>query len=131
MCQGIRKKALTLAAIPISFLAVQYLLPLTLPFLLGAALLVRYGKCKMKIPDFQWRWTIPVTGILLIAADYLYFYAISLPDIQISVLSLVRRSSCVITFLCGAYLFHDKHIWKKAAALSIILLGIVLLALAD
>ena len=36
MCQGIRKKALTLAAIPISFLAVQYLLPLTLPFLLGA-----------------------------------------------------------------------------------------------
>ena len=56
MCQGIRKKALTLAAIPISFLAVQYLLPLTLPFLLGAALaiasepMVRFFTGRLHLP---------------------------------------------------------------------------------
>ena len=40
MSPMIRKRAVILAAIPIVFLAVQYLLPLILPFLLGAALAV-------------------------------------------------------------------------------------------
>ena len=40
MSSAIRKRAMILAAIPIVFLAVQYVLPLILPFLLGAALAV-------------------------------------------------------------------------------------------
>ena len=40
MSSGIRKKAMVLATIPVIFLALQYLLPLALPFLLGAALAV-------------------------------------------------------------------------------------------
>ena len=40
MSPGIRKKAIALVALPISFLVIQYLLPLALPFLLGAALAV-------------------------------------------------------------------------------------------
>ena len=40
MSSAIRKRAMILAAIPIVFLTVQYLLPLILPFLLGATLAV-------------------------------------------------------------------------------------------
>ena len=40
MSPAIRKKAMVLAVIPVIFLAVQYLLPLLLPFLLGTALAV-------------------------------------------------------------------------------------------
>ncbi len=123
------KYLLNTLAIPRS--TVQFWFSVDLVILLGMALLLRWCFLKKTVSGFQWRWTIPVTGILLIVADYLYFYAISMPEIQISVLSLVRRSSCVITFLCGAYLFRDKNILKKALALSAILLGIVLLALAD
>ena len=79
---------------------------------------------------FQWRWTIPATGILLIAADFLYFYAVSMPDIHISILSLVRRCNCIVTFGFGVWLFHDTNIKRKALALLFILLGVIILALA-
>ena len=56
MSPGIRKRAVMLAAIPVSFLIVQYLLPLILPFLLGSALamgaepLVRFFCRKLHLP---------------------------------------------------------------------------------
>lgn len=78
---------------------------------------------------FSWRWTIPVTGVLLIVSDLVYFHAVSLPDAQISMISLLRRCSCVITFAAGAMIFRDKNVVKKFYALLIVLLGILLLAL--
>ncbi len=127
-CSALFDKYL-LGSLQMSRITVQFWFSVDLVFLLGTAWLVR-AACFGKKHQFQWRWTIPATGILLIAADYLYFYAVSLPETQIAILSLVRRSSCVITFLFGAYLFHDRNIWKKMAALCAILLGILLLALA-
>lgn len=78
---------------------------------------------------FSWRWTIPITGVLLIVSDLVYFQAVSLPDAQISMISLLRRCSCVITFVAGAMIFRDKNVVKKFLALLIVLLGILLLAL--
>jgi uncharacterized membrane protein len=78
---------------------------------------------------FNWRLTIPVTGVLLIVSDLVYFHAVSLPDAQISMISLLRRCSCVITFAAGAMIFKDKNVVKKFYALLIVLIGIVLLAL--
>lgn len=78
---------------------------------------------------FTWRWTIPVTGVLLIVSDLVYFHAVSLPDAQISMISLLRRCSCVITFAAGAMIFKDKNVIKKLYALLIVLFGIALLAL--
>ena len=79
---------------------------------------------------FEWRWTIPLTGIFLIAADYLYFYALSVPDTHISILSLVRRSNCIVSFGAGVFFFHDRNVRQKAGALALILAGVALLALA-
>lgn len=79
--------------------------------------------------SFTWRWTIPVTGVLLIVSDLVYFQAVSLPDAQISMISLLRRCSCVITFIFGSIIFRDKNVVKKFYALLIVLLGILLLAL--
>ncbi|MBP5182968.1 MAG: DMT family transporter [Lentisphaeria bacterium] len=107
----------------------QLYFSIDLVFVLGLACLIRM-LCFKKGHVFRWRWSVPLTGILLIAADFLYFYAVSIPETQISILSLVRRSSCVITFAVGAKVFRDKHVWKKALALAGILAGIALLALA-
>ena len=108
---------------------VQFWFSIDLVFILGAAFLVRslfFGQKRR----FEWRWSIVFTGILLILADYLYFYAVSLPDIHISILSLVRRCSCIVTFGVGVYYFRDAHIKRKAVALVLILSGVFLLALA-
>jgi len=104
----------------------QIYFSLDLVFILGAA----YGIRRLfgaKHP-FVWRWSIPATGILLIAADYIYFYALSLPDAPISMVSLVRRCSCVITFALGVRVFHDVNIKRKAVALALLLTGVILLA---
>ncbi len=79
---------------------------------------------------FEWRWSIAATGLLLIVADALYFYAVSLPEIKISILSLLRRSSVVVAFLVGGGMFRELQLRRKAAALALILLGVALLALA-
>ena len=106
----------------------QFYFSVDLVFILGAAYLIRKFIFKQGV-SFEWRWTIPAIGILLIAADYSYFYAVSLPDIHISILSLVRRCSCIVTFAVGAKLFKDSMLKSKAAALLLILIGVALIAM--
>ena len=98
--------------------------------ILGGAWLIRISCMGKEKYPFVWRWSIPATGILLILADYLYFYALSLPDVHISILSLIRRCSCIITFLAGVWYFREANIPQKALALTLILSGVVLLAAA-
>ena len=75
----------------------------------------------------QWRWTIFLTGFLLTVSDFLYFYALSDPEALLSVLSPIRRSGVVFTFVVGAILFHERQIKVKAAILAVVLAGTMLL----
>ena len=110
---------------------VQLWFSIDIAVLLGAAYLLCLLLLRKKVQrKFQWRWSIPLTGILLIVADWLYFYTVSLPDTQISIISLVRRCSCIVTFAAGSWYFHDTNIRGKVIALGHILLGVILLALA-
>ena len=79
---------------------------------------------------FEWRWTIPFVGILLACADWLYFTGLAIPDVHISIASLMRRFSVAITFILGARFFHETNLRRKAFALALILSGITLLCLA-
>ena len=79
---------------------------------------------------FIWRWSIPLAGVLMIGADYFYFRAVSLPDAQISLISLLRRTNCLVPFVFGATFGHEVHIKRKSLALVLILGGAALIALA-
>ena len=96
--------------------------------LLGAAWLIRSICFKRRHP-FAWRWTIPAIGLVLVLSDALYFYAVSLPDAQISLLSMLRRMSCIVSFFGGALIFGERNIRRKLAALALFLLGVILLSL--
>ena len=106
---------------------VQLHFAIDLVILFGAALLFAYG-CRMKI-TYHWHVSIPATGILLIIADCIYFYALSIPDVHISQVSLIRRCSCLVTFLMGVIWFKERNIRGKLAALLLILAGVVVMAL--
>lgn len=79
---------------------------------------------------FEWRWSIPFVGILLAAADWLYFTGLATPEVPISVASLMRRFSVVITFVLGALFFRETNLRRKGFALALVLAGIALLCLA-
>ena len=80
---------------------------------------------------FEWRWTIPLVGILLAGADWLYFNGVAHPGSPISAASLMRRLSVVLTFLLGARFFHETNLVRKGIALAAIVAGVSLLALAS
>lgn len=76
---------------------------------------------------WRWSWAIPMISLLLSAADMAYFVALSEGDAMISVVSMVRRGSVVVSFACGAVLFGEKNLRAKALDLVFILIGMVLL----
>lgn len=76
---------------------------------------------------FRWSWAIPFISIFLSAADFAYLYALCDPDAMISVVSMIRRGSVVVSFLCGAALFHERNLRSKAVDLAFILVGVFFL----
>ncbi|MBP3711011.1 MAG: DMT family transporter [Bacteroidaceae bacterium] len=76
---------------------------------------------------FQWRWSILLISIFLSIADYVYFYSLSLDGALVSVISMVRRSSVLVSFMLGALLFHEKNLRSKAIDLALVLLSMLLL----
>ena len=76
---------------------------------------------------WRWSWAIPMISILLSAADMCYFVALSESDAMISVVSMIRRGSVVVSFACGAVLLREKNLKAKALDLVFILIGMVLL----
>ena len=104
----------------------QFYFSVDLVVLLGAGYLIR--RCCGKAHKMVWRWTIPATGMLLVIADYLYFYVLSMDNAPISLVSLVRRSGCAVSFVVGVWLFHDRNVKRKAWALALLFAGIILIA---
>ena len=78
-------------------------------------------------PRFEWRWAIPLITIFLTIADMAYFVALAEGDSMVAVVSMVRRSSVVVSFACGAVLFGEKNLRTKAIDLAFILVGMVFL----
>ena len=75
----------------------------------------------------MWRWSIPLISLFLSAADFAYFYALTLPDAMISVVSMVRRGSVLVSFTVGAMVFREKNLRSKAIDLALVLISMVFL----
>jgi len=89
-------------------------------------LAIWYPRRKQSTP-FRWRWSIFLTAFLLTVADFLYFFALSDPDALLSVVSTIRRSGVIVTFIAGALMFRERQIRTKAAILAVVLGGVVAL----
>lgn len=76
---------------------------------------------------FQWRYTIPFIAVFLSAADLVYFWALSQEGAMISIVSMIRRSSVLISFLGGVFIFKEQNLKSKALDLLLILLGLFFL----
>ena len=76
---------------------------------------------------FHWCWSIPLISIFLSAADFAYFCALREEGALIAVVSMVRRGSVIVSFLCGALLFHERNLRSKAVDLALILVGMFFL----
>lgn len=78
---------------------------------------------------FVWRNSIILISLFLTAADLLYFYALSFPDALVSIVSMVRRGSVVVSFMVGAWVFREKNLRSKAYDLVLVVLGMICLCI--
>ena len=97
--------------------------------MMGVVLFLLWWPKRKNTTPFQWRWTIVFIPIFLSAADFAYFYALSQEDAMISIVSMIRRGSVLVTFLFGALVVKEKNIKSKAFDLLLILIGLVFLYL--
>lgn len=98
-------------------------------FLMMSAAVVVVRVVQGRGVAFHWSWAIPMISILLSAADLAYLIALSDKEAMISVVSMVRRSSVVVSFVCGALLFKESNLRAKAWDLALILVGMIFLYL--
>lgn len=96
-------------------------------FLMFVVLVLLWWPRRHRNTPFHWHWSIICVSIFLSTADFIYFYALSLPGAMISIVSMVRRGSVAVSFLFGALFFHEKNLKSKVLDLALVLLGMVCL----
>lgn len=96
-------------------------------FMMGVMLLILWWPRRKHTTPFKWHWSIICVSIFLSTADFLYFYSLSLPDAMISIVSMVRRGSVVVSFILGALVFSEKNLKSKSLDLVLVILGMIFL----
>ena len=87
--------------------------------------LVIWYPTREKTTRFHWNWAIPLIAIFIAGADFAYFNALSKQEAMISVVSLIRRGSVLISFACGVVIFRERNLKAKVFDLVLILIGMI------
>ncbi len=90
-------------------------------------LLLLWYPVRHRTTPFHWTWTIIFISVFLSAADFMYFYALSHDGAMISIVSMIRRGSVLVSFAFGALAFHEKNLRAKAIDLALVLLSMIFL----
>ena len=106
--------------------ALQFWFMLTLSMMYLAYILIRREKLELKkAVTNPWIYALSFS---LVLGDRLLFIANSDPASQVTVMTLLKQSSAVVTIILGKVLYHEKNIVKKLICAGIILGGIALAA---
>lgn len=97
--------------------------------MMGVMMMLIWYPNRRKTTPFSWKWSIIFISIFLSLADFVYLYALSMPGAMISIVSMVRRGSVIVSFLFAALVFKEKNLRSKAVDLALVLLGMVFLYL--
>ena len=98
-------------------------------FMMGTVCLCLWLPIRKKTTPFTWKWPIILISVFLSAADFAYFYALGMDGAMISIVSMVRRGSVLVSFLFGAMVFQEKNLKSKAIDLVFVLIGMIFLYL--
>lgn len=122
---GFDKLLLQGRALPPLFVLSWFLLYLTVIF--GLIALIFWYPRKSNFTPFVFRPGIMLVGVLLVIADTVYMNALSDPEAKLALVSSIRRSNVIISFIAGALLFHEGNIRSKLLPFAGIATGLFLI----
>ena len=88
----------------------------------------------IKIPGIRWKESVKngwiwVLAILFVVADRCLFIANGYPESKVTVMTLIKQSSCIVTILGGRLFFKEEGLLHKLACAALVFAGIVAAAL--
>lgn len=97
------------------------------------AAIVLFGRLAKRAyyTPYKHDWAIWLIALFIVGSDFLYFLSLSGEGSMLSVVSMLRRSSVIITFLCGAVVFKERNLRQKGLALLILLVSMAILVFAS
>lgn len=119
------KKLLSMGEIDSSQLQFWFMLYLTV--LYGAYILAR--RIPISIKTVKTNYWIVLLSALLIIADRALFIANEDPESQVTVMTLIKQSSVIVTVLTGKLFFKEKQFLKRSICAVIVVAGIAVATL--
>lgn len=95
--------------------------------ILGVCILLKKIQHRDRSMKFNWDWTLLIIAVFITLADALYFFAIKQEGALLSVISIIRRCSVIVTFAFGALFFKEKNIKRKSINIIVLMIGMALL----
>ena len=82
---------------------------------------------RNKTTPFKWRWSIILIPLFLVLSDYLYFNSLSIDGSMVSVVSMIRRSSVLISFIFAVVFLGERNVKSKLVDLLLMIIGLILI----
>jgi len=93
----------------------------------GVYLLIRKIRIDWKsVLKNGWIWLM---AVLFVIGDRALFMANGMPDSRVTVMTLIKQSSCVMAIIGGRLIFREKNIGYKLICAGVVIAGILLAVL--
>lgn len=69
---------------------------------------------------------IPILALMFVIADKALFVANGYPESKVTIMTLIKQSSCFVTIFLGWAVYHEKNILKKSLCAAVVLAGILI-----
>lgn len=100
----------------------QFWFMLFMTVIYGGIILIRREKISVK--SIKTNYWIPLMSLSLVAGDKMLFEANASPSSEVTLMTVIKQSSVVVTVLIGWLVFKEKHIIYKLMCTAIVLSGI-------
>ena len=75
----------------------------------------------------RWDWMLLLLAVIITASDAMYFYALKQPDALLSIISVIRRASVLVSFILGAIIFKEGGLRGKTLNMLLMAAGVILI----
>ena len=89
----------------------------------GIYMIATKTKLSRNIWKNGWIWLL---SILFVLADKALFIANGMAESQVTIMTLLKQSGCVVTILAGKFIFKEKRAGYKLFCAAVIVIGIVI-----
>lgn len=105
----------------------QFWFMLFMTIIYGVILLIRRERASLK--SIKTNYWIPLMSISLVIGDKLLFEANASPASEVTLMTVIKQSSVIVTVMIGWLAFKEKHILYKLMCTLIVLAGIFIAVL--